>query len=111
MFKHPNHDYLHFDQMHEHCPHCGLKYEVEQGFFWGAMYFSYAFAVAVVVIVGGALYLSTGSNTVWHYLAAIFGVMIPLMPLFFRYSRALMLHLFGGVSYDPAQDSAASQRH
>ena len=32
------------------CAHCGLHYELEPGFFWGAMYFSYAISVGVSVL-------------------------------------------------------------
>ena len=32
-----------------HCSSCGLKYEIEPGFFFGAMYISYALNVALFV--------------------------------------------------------------
>jgi uncharacterized protein (DUF983 family) len=39
-----------FAQMHENCPACGVRYEVEPGFFFGAMYLSYAFSVGIMLV-------------------------------------------------------------
>jgi uncharacterized protein (DUF983 family) len=52
MFTHAAFNIRKFDQMHEHCPVCNFRYEIELGFFWGAMYISYGFSVAIVVMVG-----------------------------------------------------------
>jgi hypothetical protein len=37
--------------MHENCPICGLKYEREVGFWWGAMYVAYTFSSGALLIV------------------------------------------------------------
>lgn len=37
--------------MHEHCPVCGLKYEREVGFWYGAMYMAYTFSSGALLIV------------------------------------------------------------
>jgi hypothetical protein len=52
MFKYPASDLRRATQMHQDCPHCGFHFEIEPGFFWGAMYISYAFSVAVSVTFG-----------------------------------------------------------
>lgn len=33
----------HFDDMHDRCPHCGLNFNPEPGFYWASMFVSYAF--------------------------------------------------------------------
>ncbi|MBK9636286.1 MAG: DUF983 domain-containing protein [Bacteroidetes bacterium] len=38
-------------KMHSHCPNCGLNFEPEPGYYYGAMYVSYAFTIAVSVAV------------------------------------------------------------
>ena len=86
--------------MHTTCPHCGQKYEVEPGFFFGAMYLSYAFSVALVVAVGVALFVFN-VKTVWIYLIAVTISMLILLPWSFRYSRILFLYWFGGINFDP----------
>ena len=35
--------------MHETCSHCGLQYQIEPSFFYGAMYVSYGLTVAIGV--------------------------------------------------------------
>lgn len=37
--------------MHEKCPVCGQRYEIEPGFFWGAMYIGYALSSGALLIV------------------------------------------------------------
>jgi len=47
-----------FPKMNERCPACGLKFEREQGYFLGAMYFSYAIgcvAIALLALIVWAL--------------------------------------------------------
>lgn len=34
-------------KMNENCSHCGLKYQIEPSFFYGAMYVSYGLNVAI----------------------------------------------------------------
>ena len=43
----------------ETCSHCHMRFEIEPGFFYGAMYVSYAFVVAEMLNVGLLTYLIT----------------------------------------------------
>lgn len=89
-----------FTDMPEVCAHCGFKFEIEPGFFWGAMYISYAFSVAIAVNISLILWWYAGNPDLWVYAFANGGVMLALSPLMLRYSRVLMLYLFGSVSFD-----------
>src|ERR1035437_5136028 len=40
-----------FDKMPEKCPVCGQLFELEIGFYWGAMYVSYVTTVITSVII------------------------------------------------------------
>jgi hypothetical protein len=78
-------------RMHRTCPVCGIAFEREPGYFLGAMYFSYAMAVAVAtpVVVAG---LAFG----WTYpvIGAVAGaLLVVLAPLLFRYSRVLWMYM------------------
>jgi len=77
-----------FTDTHSHCSHCKLNFEPETGFFFGAMYWSYAMLVALAVISGiiGTM-MGLGEALYW----AIPLEIIILMPWIFRYSRMLML--------------------
>ncbi|MDP2187199.1 MAG: DUF983 domain-containing protein [Sphingobacteriaceae bacterium] len=101
MFKYPA---LHLHKataMHETCPHCGFKFEIEPGFFWGAMYISYAFGVAISVIFGVLANYLFNDPEIWVYMVMIFTPLLLVSPLSMRYSRVLMLYFFGEVSYRP----------
>ena len=87
--------------MNSTCPHCGQDFEIEPGFYIGAMYVSYAFTVAVLFVVGVFLYFFTGDPPVWVYAVTTLVLIILLYPLIFRYSRIIYLHLFGGIRYRP----------
>ena len=87
--------------MNESCPVCHQHFEPEPGFYWGAMYISYAFSVALVVIVGIATYVLGHDPDTWVYVTAVAVSTVLLIPVSFRYSRTVMLHLFAGIDYDP----------
>jgi uncharacterized protein (DUF983 family) len=77
-------------KMFEHCPHCHLKFEREQGYFVGAIYINYAATVAIAV-PGFFLLDAFTTMTIYQQLAlwVPFAVLFPL--LFFHYARSLWL--------------------
>jgi uncharacterized protein (DUF983 family) len=99
MFEYPL-SYVHkFTHVHEKCPCCDLMYQREPGFFFGAMYISYAFSVAIMVTVGVALTV-LGYESIYTYLGTVLGVILLLFPFSYRYSRIIFLWAFGGVKFD-----------
>ena len=100
IFKYPVGRVLKFSAMHTSCPHCGATYEPEPGFYFGAMFVSYALSIALFTFVGLILYFTLNpSDTV--YVVSIAVAAILFTPLCFRYSRILWLYWFGGYRYDP----------
>ena len=88
--------------MNKTCPHCGLTYEREPGYFYVAMLLSYAMFVAEMVTLAVALHVLTGSNNPWVYVSIIICTGIILSPFNFRYSRVILLHwLTPGLYYHP----------
>lgn len=90
-----------FDDMYQHCPHCGLRYEVEPGYFYGAMFVSYAISGGVALVIGFLLFYLAGDPDGWVYVAVIAPVMLLIAPINFRLSRILWLHYVAGVRYNP----------
>ena len=89
-------------KMLENCPHCELKYEREPGYFYAAMYVSYAFVVAELVTLGIGTSILTGSSNPWVYIIVLLSVVGILAPFNLRYSRVLLLHwLTPGLRYKP----------
>lgn len=84
--------------MNDNCSNCGLRFNIETGFFYGAMYVSYGLTVAISV----AVYVIANlffDPTVAQNLIAIFVALFLMGPIVFRLSRALWLNLF--VKYNP----------
>lgn len=97
-----------FASTHKKCPHCDLQYEREPGFFFGAMYVSYAMTMAVLLSTALILYNFFGDPELIVYITTVPAVVLLLLPVVFRYSRTLYLHGFGGVKYNPALANKAS---
>ncbi len=80
----------------ESCSHCGQRYEIEPGYFYAAMYVSYAMNMAEMITTGFLTYLLSGGRIdfdyLWVYVGAIVAVSVILSPFNYRYSRVLLLH-------------------
>ena len=92
--------------MHENCPHCNLRYEVEPGFFYGAMYISYAFTVGIMLIGGIIVFNFFNDPPALGYVVPITTFSLFMVPFNFRTARVIFIHLFSGISYE--QDSIKS---
>lgn len=83
--------------MHKHCPACGLKYERETGYFYGAMYVSYGLQVGLFTL----LYTM---DSLWFHLqtavllSLIVVCVISVFPVTFRWSRIMWVGIF--TKYD-----------
>ncbi|TAE70928.1 MAG: DUF983 domain-containing protein [Bacteroidetes bacterium] len=99
LFKHPA-VHSKFMMMNEYCEVCHQKFDIEPGFYFGAMYISYAFQTAIFASVSLAIFILMGDKApLWYYIIVILIISLVTLPFSFRYSRILMLHWFGGVSY------------
>lgn len=86
-------------KMHENCPSCNLKYEREPGFFYGAMYVSYALTVALWIAVAVAFFVLFQKIEPWWFLITGIVLLLILLPGIYRLSRAIWLMMF--VPYEP----------
>ena len=90
-----------FTEMFDTCSVCGLTYEVEPGFFWGAMYVSYGITTGMMLVIGVLVYtISNHEARFWGYIIPIFLAMFLSIPFTYRYSRVLMLYYFSPVSFN-----------
>lgn len=80
-------------KMHANCPHCDLKFEKEPGYFYVAMYVSYAFVVAELVTACVGTYILTGNlESPWLYLTVAVAAAIIMSPFNYRYSRIVLMY-------------------
>ncbi|MEY3678706.1 MAG: hypothetical protein RI924_847 [Bacteroidota bacterium] len=91
-----------YDKMNEFCPICNLRFEIEPGFFWAAMYVSYALNVAELVTTGiiAVQFFGLGEAQIWWLIGIVLSPIFILMPFNFRYSRVLLLYFLSPIKFD-----------
>ncbi|WP_264532387.1 DUF983 domain-containing protein [Flavobacterium sp. N502540] len=89
-------------KMNENCSHCGLKYQIEPSFFYGAMYVSYGLNVAVGIAAFIVSFVFFKTSVEESFLIIV-ATLILLFPFVLRLSRNLYINMF--VSYDPEAGS------
>tara|TARA_B100001245_G_C22861637_1_gene414303 strand:- start:433 stop:810 length:378 start_codon:yes stop_codon:yes gene_type:complete len=103
MFQYPLYKISKFHKVHDNCPHCGMQYEIEPGFFYGAMYVSYALSVGIFLTTAFLVTMFLENPSIKTYILSVVIVALVLYPINFRYSRILFAHVFGGIKYDPSK--------
>ncbi|KQC00530.1 hypothetical protein [Pedobacter sp. Hv1] len=78
------------------CAHCKQRFEIEPGYFYAAMYVSYAMNMVEMISMGFATYYLSGGrldfDSLGWYVGVIFLGSLLLSPLNYRYSRVILLH-------------------
>ena len=98
MFTHKWYQLKHVVDMPEKCNVCGQRTEVEQGFYYGTGYVSYALTVAISVATFIAWWviigLSINDNRIYYWLIANAVLLVLLQPWLMRISRVVWLSWF-----------------
>lgn len=97
MFKTKATNLKRFNELKEKCPVCGFRFMPEPGFYQISLFFSYMVNVAIFAVFGVATYYLLNNPPLWVYYAAIFIPAIIAVPWNLRYSKVIMLYVFGGV--------------
>ena len=82
-----------FGQIYDRCPVCNEDFRREPGYYFGATYVSYALTVGF----GIGLYLLlcvVFAMEVVPFIITLSVCLFLLLPLFYRYSRLVWIHLF-----------------
>lgn len=85
-------------KMNESCSHCGLVYQIEPSFFYGAMYVSYGLNVALGIAAFIISYVLLHTSIETSFIAIVITLVV-LFPFVLRWSRNIYINMF--VSYDP----------
>lgn len=84
-------------EMNENCPSCKTSFFIEVGFYWGAMFVSYALSSAVCLglfILGFFVFGWSISVSSWFFVI----VVLLISPYIFRLSRSIWASMF--IKYD-----------
>ncbi len=97
--------------MHEDCPVCRQKFDLEPGFWYGTGYVSYALMVFLSATTFAAWWvligISTEDNRIIYWLIINAVLIVVLQPWFMRLSRVIYLNFF--VSYNENYDKEKSK--
>ncbi|PSR57277.1 DUF983 domain-containing protein [Adhaeribacter arboris] len=83
-----------FADMNTHCSCCSQNFEPEPGYYYGAMFVSYAFSTAIFLAVIFGLSLFVKEVTTTMVFMTILVIVVGLLPVTFRLSRALWINIF-----------------
>jgi uncharacterized protein (DUF983 family) len=83
-----------FMEMNKNCECCGQSFEPEPGYYFGAMFISYAFNTAFFIGVWWMLLFVVDEISMPMMLGVLLFVVIGLLPLTFRWSRVLWINIF-----------------
>ena len=100
MFKYPATNLAKFTDMNEKCSVCNLHFEIEPGFYWGAMYVSYAITTGMMLVLGTLTFLIGNNPDFWYYIGIICGSVILTAPFIYRFSRVVLLHFISPIRLD-----------
>ena len=84
-------------KMNENCSHCGLKYQIEPSFFYGAMYVSYGLNVGIGIVAFIVSYVILNTSLKVAFISIIASLILSF-PMVLRLSRNIYINMF--VSYD-----------
>lgn len=99
---HP-YDLKHAGEIHEHCSNCGLKYSKEPGFYYGAMYVSYALGVALFVTLWVSMNLFFNVESTAVQLTVIISISLLATPYLYALSKIIWANFF--IRYDKFGES------
>ncbi|WP_246151005.1 DUF983 domain-containing protein [Adhaeribacter aerolatus] len=80
--------------MNPNCPCCGQDLEQEPGYYYGAMYVSFAFNVAIFLVAFFILSQLVKEVTMPMMIGVVATVVIGFLPIIFRWSRAIWINIF-----------------
>jgi hypothetical protein len=83
--------------MHDYCPVCNQKTEIETGFWWGTGYVSYGLSIAVSVATVIAFSLFVGWKADYSFLWYLISnalILVLAVPYLVRLSRTIWMALF-----------------
>lgn len=95
---HP-YDLKHAGELHKKCPVCDLRYEKEPGFFWGALFVSYAQTIAFSLLVFGAVWQLLPDLRYLWMASIVVGATVIAAPYLYALSKIIWANLF--FHFDP----------
>lgn len=87
-------DFKSMSETHEVCPNCKRRILIEPGFYYGAMYVSYALGVAHIISFIVAKAVLGFEMEFWNFIILVGSFLILLTPLYYALSKIIWANLF-----------------
>jgi uncharacterized protein (DUF983 family) len=84
----------HFMKMNSHCPRCTQSFMPEPGYYFGAMFVSYALNTILFVAIWLLLTVLFSDVSVTLVLVVLIAALFAFLPVTFRLSRVLWIYIF-----------------
>lgn len=81
-------------EVNDHCSSCGLNLKPEPGFYYGALYVSYALGVAVFVIIWASCNWFFDHVGVWTQISLVLIALVGLGPYLYALSKVIWANFF-----------------
>ncbi|GAA0879713.1 hypothetical protein GCM10009119_26820 [Algoriphagus jejuensis] len=91
--------YRKLTEVNKSCKVCAANFHPEPDFYYGAMYISYAFSVALVITSLTTINLLVDVPKFWMYMTMVVVLNIVLLPAMLRYSKVLYLYGMSRLKY------------
>lgn len=91
--------YRKLSDVNKTCTVCGASFHPEPDFYYGAMYISYAFSVALVIFSLTTINILVDVPKLWMYLTMVGVLNVVLLPVMLRYSKVLYLYGLSKLKY------------
>lgn len=85
-------------RLNKNCSNCGLKFEIELGFWYGAMYVSYALGVLLMLLMWLIQFILFPAIDIKYLIIFIMLSIILFCPYNFFYSRLIWINFFVSFS-------------
>ena len=79
--------------MPDRCPACGQDFQIEPGFYLGAMWVSYPVVVFLLIVFILVAHFLLGMHMVGSFVYSTL-LLVLMSPILIRYSRVVYLHIF-----------------
>ena len=94
-FKSKNpYDFKNMSSNYDRCPNCDRRLSLEPGFYYGAMYVSYALGVAHVVTFWVASLVLGIEMEFWNFIILVGVFLVLLTPLYYALSKIIWANMF-----------------
>lgn len=79
--------------MHENCPICQQDFQIEPGFYIGALWTSFPVVVLLMAIMAG-IFIGIAGVQPERSIIAIAVILLALQPMIIRFGRSVWIHIF-----------------